>query len=84
MYSDELSRLLNQAFAALGAEWFALTPYRRAAAVVRWLKANDRAVTVTAEQLAVAMNGIHPTGVTLVDQYVIFALVIDAANQLKK
>lgn len=84
MYSDELSRLINQAFAALGAEWFALTPYRRSMAVVRLLKDNDRALTVTAAQLAVAINSIYPTGVTLIDQYVTFALVIDAANQAPK
>ena len=78
---DELSSLINRSFQALGAEWFALTRYRRALAVLRWLRQEDLATTVTTVQLVAALDAVYFQDIQLVDVCVRLALAIDAANR---
>lgn len=78
---DELSRLINSAFQALGPEWFATTRHRRALALLRWLRQEDLATTVTTVQLVAALNAVYFQEIQLVDVCIRLALAIDAANR---
>lgn len=79
--SEELSRLINRAYQVLGPQWFATTRNRRALALLRWLRQENHATTVTTVQLVSALNTVYFEEVQLVDVYIRVALVIDAANR---
>lgn len=77
-----LSNKIHHAFQAMADIWLAITPYRRAVAVVEWAKFQGYANTVTAGQLAAAVNTLYENQLVLISEYVKLILAIDMANQV--